>query len=42
MGGQLLERLLISHTLWKSNYNISIGDVEDGVSNMGEPLDEGP
>jgi hypothetical protein len=42
MGGQLLEHLLISHAMSKSNYNISIGDVGDGVLNLGEPLDEGP
>jgi hypothetical protein len=39
---QLLEHLLISHAPSKSNYNISIGDARDGISNLGEPLDEGP
>jgi hypothetical protein len=41
VGGQLLEHLLISHTLSKSDNNRSIGDVGDSVSNLGEPLDEG-
>jgi hypothetical protein len=39
MCGQLLEHLLISHTLLKSD-NRSIGDTGDDVSNLGEPLDE--
>jgi hypothetical protein len=39
--GQLLEHLLMSQTLSKSNNNKSIGDAGDGVSNLGEPLDEG-
>jgi hypothetical protein len=42
MCGQLLEHLLISHALSKSNNNRSVGDAGDGVSNLGEPLDEGP
>jgi hypothetical protein len=42
VGGQLPEHLLISHTLSKSDNKKSIGDVGDGVSNQGEPLDEGP
>jgi hypothetical protein len=42
MGGQLLEHLLISHALSKSNYNKSFRDAGDGVSNLEEPLDEGP
>jgi hypothetical protein len=39
--GELLEQLLISHALSKSN-NRSIGDAGDSVLNLGEPLDEGP
>jgi hypothetical protein len=42
VGGQLLKHLLISHALSKNDNNRSIGDVGDGVSNLGEPLDEGP
>jgi hypothetical protein len=42
VGGQLLEHLLISHALSKSDNNRSIGDTGDGVSSLGEPLDEGP
>jgi hypothetical protein len=42
LGGQLLEHLLISHVLSKSDNNRSIEDVGDGVLNLGEPLDEGP
>jgi hypothetical protein len=41
VGGQLLEHLLISLTLSKSNNNRSIGGAGDNVLNMGEPLDEG-
>jgi hypothetical protein len=42
MGGQLLKYPLISHALSKSDNSRSIGDVGDGVLNLGEPLDEGP
>jgi hypothetical protein len=42
VGGQLLEHLLISDALSKSDSNRSIGDVQDSVSNLGEALDEGP
>jgi hypothetical protein len=42
VGDQLLEHLLVSHTLSKSDNNRSIGDARDGVSNLGEALDEGP
>jgi hypothetical protein len=41
VGCQLLEHLLISHALSKSDNNKSIGDAGNGVSNLGEPLDEG-
>jgi hypothetical protein len=41
MGGQLLKHLLISYALSKNDNNRSIGDVGDGVSNLGESLDEG-
>jgi hypothetical protein len=41
VGGQQLEHLLISHTLSKSDNNRSIGDAGHGVSNLGEPSDEG-
>jgi hypothetical protein len=39
--GQLLEHLLVPHTLSKHNYNRSIGDATDGVVNLGEQLDKG-
>jgi hypothetical protein len=42
VGGQLLEHLLISHALSKSDNNRSIGDAGDDVLNLGEPLNEGP
>jgi hypothetical protein len=42
VGGQLLKHLLISHALSKSDSNRSIVDIGDGVSNLGESLDEGP
>jgi hypothetical protein len=41
VSGQLLEHLLISHTLSKSDNDRSIGDAGDGVSILGELLDEG-
>jgi hypothetical protein len=41
MCGQLLQHLLVSHTLSKCNNDKSIGDARDGVVNLGEPLDEG-
>jgi hypothetical protein len=39
--GELLQHLLVPHTLVKCNYNRSIGNARDGVVNLGEPLDEG-
>jgi hypothetical protein len=39
--GELLQHLLIPHTLAKCNYNRSIENARDGVANLGEPLDEG-
>jgi hypothetical protein len=39
MRGQLLEHLLVPHTLLKSNNNKGIRDARDGVPNLGEPLD---
>jgi hypothetical protein len=38
---QLLEHLLVTHTLPKCNNDRSIGDARDGVANLGESLDEG-
>jgi hypothetical protein len=38
--GELLQHLLVSHTLTKCNHNISIGNERDDVANLGEPLDE--
>jgi hypothetical protein len=38
---QLLQHLLVPHTLAECNNNRSIGDVRDGVVNLGEPLDKG-
>jgi hypothetical protein len=39
--GQLLQHLLVPHTLLECNNNRSIRDVRDGVANLGELLDEG-
>jgi hypothetical protein len=39
--GELLQHLLVPHTLAKCNYNRSIGNARDGVVNLGELLDEG-
>jgi hypothetical protein len=41
MCGELLQHLLVPHTLVKCNYNRSIGNERDGVVNLGELLDEG-
>jgi hypothetical protein len=41
MGGELLQHLLISHSLVKCNHNRSTWDTRNGVVNLGEPLDEG-
>jgi hypothetical protein len=41
MGGELLQHLLIPHTLVKCNHNISIGDTGNGIASLGEPLNEG-
>jgi hypothetical protein len=38
--GQLLEHLLVPHTLPKCNIDRCIRDARDGVSILGEPLDE--
>jgi hypothetical protein len=40
MGGELLQHLLIPYSLAKSNYHRSIGDIRNGIANLGEPLDE--
>jgi hypothetical protein len=40
MRGDLLQHLLIPHTLVKHDYNRSIGDMRNGVTNLREPLDE--
>jgi hypothetical protein len=41
VGGELLQHLLIPYSLAKCNYHISIGDMRNGIANLGEPLDEG-
>jgi hypothetical protein len=41
MRGKLLQHLLIPHTLVKYNRNKSIGDMRNGVANLGKPLNEG-
>jgi hypothetical protein len=41
MHGELLQHLLIPHTLAECNYNRSIGDMRNGVVNLGKPLNEG-
>jgi hypothetical protein len=41
MGGELLQHLLIPHSLVKCNHNRSIGDTKNGIANLREPLDEG-
>jgi hypothetical protein len=41
MRDELLQHLLIPHTLAKHDYNRSIGNTRDGVANLREPLDEG-
>jgi hypothetical protein len=40
MGSELLQHLLIPYPLAKCNHNRGIGDMRDGVANLGEPLDE--
>jgi hypothetical protein len=40
VGGELLQHL-IPHSLVKCNHNRSIGDMRNGIANLGEPLDEG-
>jgi hypothetical protein len=40
MHGELLQHLLIPHTLEKCNYNTSIGDMRNDVVNLSEPLNE--
>jgi hypothetical protein len=39
--GDLLQHLLIPHTLAECNHNRSIGDMRDGVVNLRESLGEG-
>jgi hypothetical protein len=39
--GQLLEHLLVPHTLSKCYNDRSIRNARDGVPYLGEPLDEG-
>jgi hypothetical protein len=41
MGGELLQHLLIPHSLVKCIHNRSIRDTKNGIVNLGEPLDEG-
>jgi hypothetical protein len=41
VGGKLLQHLLIPCSLAKCNYHRSIGDTSNGITNLGEPLDEG-
>jgi hypothetical protein len=41
MRGELLQHLLIPHTLAKCNHNRSIGDTWSGVVNLEKPLNEG-
>jgi hypothetical protein len=37
---ELLQHLLIRHTLAKCNHNRSIGDTRNGIANLRKPLDE--
>jgi hypothetical protein len=39
--GELLQHLLIPHTLAKCNHNKSIGDARHVVANLRKPLNEG-
>jgi hypothetical protein len=41
MRSELLQHLLIPHTLAKCNHNISIGNTRNGVANLGKLLNEG-
>jgi hypothetical protein len=41
MRDELLQHLLIPHTLAKCNHNTSIGYTRNGVANLGKPLNEG-
>jgi hypothetical protein len=41
MRGELFQHLFIPHTLAKCDYNKSIGNMRNGVTNLREPLDEG-
>jgi hypothetical protein len=41
MRDEILQHLLIPHTLVKCNHNRSIGDMRNGVANMGKLLNEG-
>jgi hypothetical protein len=41
MRGELLQHLLIPHTLAKCSYNRSIGDTRNGVANLRKLLNEG-
>jgi hypothetical protein len=41
VGGELFQHFLISYPLTKCNYYKSIGDTENDIANLREPLDEG-
>jgi hypothetical protein len=41
MRGELLQYLLIPHTLAKCNHNKIIGDTRNSIMNLGNPLNEG-
>jgi hypothetical protein len=41
MGDELLQHPLIPHTLVKYSHNRSVGDTGNGITNLGEPLNEG-
>jgi hypothetical protein len=41
MSGELLQHLLIPYFLMECNHNRSIGNMWDGVANLGKSLDEG-
>jgi hypothetical protein len=40
VGGELLQHLLIPYSLMKCNHHRSIGDMRNGIVNLGEPLGE--
>jgi hypothetical protein len=41
MRGELLQHLLIPHTMVKCNHNRSIGDTRNDVANLRKPMNEG-